>query len=53
MLVELETTGSEVVKRRFKVTGDRDTMDLETIAIAPAAKDETTHFKRVSAVAVK
>src|SRR5580658_4364104 len=30
-LIEMETTGNQVVKRRFAVTGDGDTMDLETI----------------------
>jgi hypothetical protein len=45
-LVELETRGTQVVKRRFSVTGDGDTMDLETIPIAPAGKVEITHFKR-------
>ncbi len=52
-LVELETTGSEVVKRRFKVTGDGDTMEIETVAISPAGKNETAHFKRVAAGATK
>lgn len=48
-LVELETTGSQVVKRLFAVTGDGDTMELETIPIAPSASSETTHFKRAPA----
>jgi hypothetical protein len=52
-LVELQTTGSDVVKRQFKVTGDGDTMEMETKAISPAGKDETTHFKRITAVASK
>ena len=47
-LVELETTGNQVVKRRFTVTGDGDSMELETIPIAPAGTGETTHFKRVA-----
>jgi len=47
-LVELETTGSQVVKRRFTVTGDGDTMELETIPIVPTGSGETTHFKRAS-----
>lgn len=53
MLVELETTGSEVVKRRFKVSGDGDTLEIETVGISPAGKNETAHFKRVAAVATK
>ena len=52
-LVEMETKGSQVVKRRFSITGDGDTLDLETIPIAPAGKVETSHFKRVSPVAAK
>lgn len=52
-LVQMETRGSQVVKRRFSITGDGDTMDLETIPIAPAGKVETSHFKRVSPVMAK
>lgn len=44
--IEMETMGTEVVKRRFEVTGDGDTMDLETIPLVPAGPSETTHFKR-------
>jgi hypothetical protein len=53
-LVQLETRGIQVVKRRFCVTGDGDTLDLETIPIVPAGKVETTHFRRThSAVALQ
>jgi hypothetical protein len=52
-LVELETRGTQVVKRRFSITGDGDTMDLETIPIAPVGKVETSHFKRVPSVVAK
>jgi len=45
-LVEMETVGSQVVKRRFTVTGDGDTMELETIPLVPSGSSETTHFKR-------
>ena len=37
-LVELETRGTEIVKRRFSITGDGDTMDLETIQLPRPAK---------------
>jgi hypothetical protein len=47
-LVEMETMGTEVVKRRFTVTGSGDTMDLETIPLVPGGPNETTHFKRTS-----
>jgi hypothetical protein len=36
-LIELETTGNQGVKRRFTVTGDGDSMELETIRVAPTA----------------
>jgi hypothetical protein len=52
-LVELETTGNQVVKRRFTVTGDGDSMELETIPVTPTASTETTHFKRAPAGAAK
>jgi hypothetical protein len=52
-LVELETTGNQVVKRRFTVTGDGDSMELETIPIDPSGSVETTHFKRAPAGAAK
>jgi hypothetical protein len=52
-LVELETKGSQVVKRRFSITGDGDAMELETIPIAPDGKVETAHFKRVPPVVAK
>ena len=45
-LVELETRGSEVVKRRFAIAGAGEEMDLEIIPIASDAKAETVHFKR-------
>lgn len=46
-LVELETRGNQVVKRRFSIAGTGDTMDVETIPIVPAGQGETTHFKRI------
>ena len=52
-LVELETKGAQVVKRRFSITGDGDAMELETIPIAPAGKVETSHFKRIPPVVAK
>jgi hypothetical protein len=46
-LVETETIGSRVLKRRFAVTGDGNTMELELIPIEPQGKTETVVFKRV------
>jgi hypothetical protein len=52
-LIETETMGSRVVKRRFTVTGDGNTMELEVIPIEPDGKAETVVFKRASAEAAK
>jgi hypothetical protein len=46
-LIELEKTGTQTLERRFTVTGAGDTMELETIPIAPSGSTETTHFKRI------
>ena len=43
-LVEMETRGSEVFKRRFGVTGDE--MEIETIPIVPGGKTQITKLKR-------
>jgi uncharacterized protein YfaP (DUF2135 family) len=47
-LVELETTGNQTVKRRFSVSGNGDTMDIETIAVTAGGSPEITHFKRAA-----
>jgi hypothetical protein len=52
-LVELETSGPQVVKRRFTATGNGDTMDLEIIPVAPSGPSATTHFKRAPAIVSK
>jgi hypothetical protein len=52
-LVELETRGNQVMKRRFSITGGGDTMDLETIPIVPTGKSETMHFRRVPSAVAK
>jgi hypothetical protein len=52
-LIETETIGSRVVKRRFTVTGDGDTMEVETIPVEPEGKPETAVFKRVQTEASK
>jgi hypothetical protein len=48
MLVEMETRGTEVIKRRFKIA-DNDTLKLETVQIVPPGKTETAEFKRADA----
>jgi hypothetical protein len=52
-LVETETLGSRIVKRRFTVTGDGNTMELEVIPIEPDGKTETIVFKRVATETAK
>jgi hypothetical protein len=45
-LVELETKGREVVKRRFAVAGQGDILEVEVIPIVPEGKPETLRFER-------
>jgi hypothetical protein len=45
-LVLLETQGPTVVKRRFAVLEQGDTMEMEIIPIVPGGKTETIQFKR-------
>jgi len=47
-LVELETKGSEVVKRRFRILSQGDLMEMEVIPIVPRGKTETFEFKRAA-----
>ena len=50
-LVEMETKGSEVVKRRFKILAQGDVMEMEVIPIVPSGKTETLQFKRAQPAA--
>jgi hypothetical protein len=52
-LVELETKGTEIIKRRFAVGEQGDQMDVEVIPVVSTEKPATLHFKRVSATASK
>lgn len=45
-LVEMETIGSDVVKRRFRILAQGDVMEMEFIPIVPRGKTETFEFKR-------
>jgi hypothetical protein len=47
-LVELETKGSEIVKRRFAAADKPDTLEVEVTPIVPAGKTETLVFKRAA-----
>jgi hypothetical protein len=46
-LVQFETKGSDVTRRRFSVPGQPDMMDLEVRPIVGAGKAETLHMKRI------
>ena len=50
-LVELETVGSDVVKRQFTVTEQPDLMELAVLAITGNTKSETLHLKRMPSIA--
>lgn len=50
LLVEMETKGSDVVKRRFKIL-QGDVMEMEVIPIVPGGKTETFQFKRAQLAA--
>jgi hypothetical protein len=52
-LVELETKGQEVIKRRFAIAERGDEMEVEVIPIVSSAKAETLHFKRANSAATK
>jgi hypothetical protein len=53
-LVELETRGTDVIKRTFASPGQGDALEVEVIQLVPAGKTETLHFRRVAtAVAQK
>jgi hypothetical protein len=46
-LVQMESKGSDVVKRRFGVLPQTDVMEMEVIPIVPGGKTETFRFQRV------
>jgi hypothetical protein len=50
-LVELETVGSDVVKRQYTVTEQSDIMELAVMAITGNTKSETLHLKRMPSTA--
>ena len=52
-LVEFETRGSDVVKWRFGITGQGDTMEVEEIPVSPAGKTEVLQFKRAPTVSAQ
>jgi hypothetical protein len=52
-LVEVETRGSNVVKRRFGVGTPDDVMELEIMPMSSSAKNETLKFKRLATESAK
>jgi len=46
-LVELETRGREVLKRRFAIGEQADVLDVEVIPVVPEGKPEILHFRRL------
>jgi hypothetical protein len=46
-LVQLETVGSDVIKRQFTVREQPDILEIEVIPIIGNAKSETLHLKRM------
>lgn len=46
-LVQFETKGSDVTKRRFTVTAQPDVLDIEVTPIVGGDKAETLHLKRI------
>ncbi len=46
-LVQFETKGSDVTKRRFAVAGPPDMMEIEVMPIVGGDKAETLHMKRI------
>jgi hypothetical protein len=52
-LVQMETEGSNVIKRRFTVADKPDMMDLEIMPLTGHAKPETLHLKRMPVTASK
>jgi hypothetical protein len=52
-LVEMETRGTRILKRRFCVADGGETLDVEIIPIVPTGKSEIAHFKRVHLVVSK
>jgi hypothetical protein len=52
-LVQLETQGTNVVKRRFAALPQGEAIEVETIPIVPDGRPETLRFKRMKVSAQK
>jgi hypothetical protein len=47
VLVQFETAGSDVTRRRFAIAGQPDVMEIEVMPIVGGDKSETLHLKRI------
>jgi hypothetical protein len=52
-LVETETKGNDVVKRRFALSDSPDVLEVEVMRVVPAGNTEKLVFKRVAVAAAK
>lgn len=52
-LVQMETRGNDVIKRRFHVSEDGNTLELEIMHISPPADTEKVQLQRVSSAAAR
>lgn len=50
-LVEMETKGSVIIKRRFAVLAQGNVMEMEVIPVVPSGRAETFRFRRLQAAA--
>jgi hypothetical protein len=50
-LVQMETKGSDVLKRRFGILPEGNAMEVEVIGVVPEGKTETFRYQRVDAAA--
>lgn len=50
-LVQMETRGSNVTRRKFQVTGGGDSLSIEATPLVPAGKPQVTGFERSEAAA--
>jgi hypothetical protein len=47
-LVEMETVGSDIIKRRFRILSEGELMEMEVIPIVPRGNTQTFEFKRAA-----
>jgi len=47
-LVEFETRGSEVIKRKFSIASPDDVLEVEVVPVVPGGKTETLRYRRLA-----